>query len=100
LEVPAAAAWRENRSAAPSRAAGAPAKNTRAFSSSSSGSSAVGSIIYPDDYIRDVLSSTRTIAMVGASPNWNRPSYFAMKYLQGSFCSLFLFYVSFVDRLM
>ena len=21
--------------------------------------------------------------MVGASPNWNRPSYFVMKYLQG-----------------
>ena len=37
---------------------------------------------YDDDYIRDVLGATRTIAMVGASPNWNKPSYFAMKYLQ------------------
>ena len=37
---------------------------------------------YPDQYIREVLRATRTIAMVGASPNWNRPSYFAMKYLQ------------------
>ena len=37
---------------------------------------------YDDQYIRDVLSRTRTIAMVGASPNWNRPSYFVMKYLQ------------------
>ncbi|MFO0995094.1 MAG: CoA-binding protein [Alphaproteobacteria bacterium] len=37
---------------------------------------------YTDDYIRDVLASVRTIAMVGASDNWNRPSYFAMKYLQ------------------
>jgi predicted CoA-binding protein len=37
---------------------------------------------YDDRYIRDVLSRTRTIAMVGASPNWNRPSYFVMKYLQ------------------
>jgi predicted CoA-binding protein len=38
--------------------------------------------VYDDQYIRDVLSGTRTIAMVGASPNWNRPSYFVMKYLQ------------------
>lgn len=37
---------------------------------------------YSDDYIRSILADTRTIAMVGASPNWNRPSYFAMKYLQ------------------
>jgi predicted CoA-binding protein len=37
---------------------------------------------YPDDYIRAILRETRVIAMVGASPNWNRPSYFAMKYLQ------------------
>jgi len=27
-------------------------------------------------------SRVRVIAMVGASPHWNRPSYFAMKYLQ------------------
>jgi predicted CoA-binding protein len=37
---------------------------------------------YEDRYIRDVLGRARTIAMVGASPNWNRPSYFVMKYLQ------------------
>lgn len=37
---------------------------------------------YPDAAIRDVLDSTRTIAMVGVSPNWVRPSNFAMKYLQ------------------
>lgn len=37
---------------------------------------------YADDHIRRVLKSVKTIAMVGASPNWNRPSYFAMKYLQ------------------
>ena len=37
---------------------------------------------YPDAYIRDILSGVRTIAMVGASPNWSRPSNFAMKYLQ------------------
>ncbi|MCG8690273.1 MAG: CoA-binding protein [Minwuiales bacterium] len=37
---------------------------------------------YPDSYIRDILRDVKTIAMVGASPNWNRPSFFAMKYLQ------------------
>jgi predicted CoA-binding protein len=37
---------------------------------------------YTDRYLRDILHSVRTIAMVGASSHWNRPSYFAMKYLQ------------------
>jgi uncharacterized protein len=37
---------------------------------------------YSDAYIRDILASNRTIAMVGASPNTSRPSYFAMKYLK------------------
>jgi predicted CoA-binding protein len=37
---------------------------------------------YTDGYLRDVLGHVKTIAMVGASTNWNRPSYFAMKYLQ------------------
>lgn len=37
---------------------------------------------YADGDIRRILSRAKTIAMVGASPNWNRPSYFAMKYLQ------------------
>jgi uncharacterized protein len=37
---------------------------------------------YSDDYLRDILRSVRVIAMVGASEHWNRPSYFAMKYLQ------------------
>ena len=40
-------------------------------------------IPYPDATIRSILERVRTIAMVGASPNWNRPSYFVMKYLQG-----------------
>ncbi len=38
---------------------------------------------YTDLYLRKILSGVKTIAMVGASPYWNRPSFFAMKYLQG-----------------
>lgn len=37
---------------------------------------------YDDDDLRALLGRVRTIAMVGASPDWNRPSSFAMKYLQ------------------
>src|ERR1700756_1114151 len=40
-------------------------------------------IPYPDAKIRSILERVRTIAMVGASTNWNRPAYFVMKYLQG-----------------
>jgi predicted CoA-binding protein len=39
-------------------------------------------LYYPDWQIRRILRDVNTIAMVGASTNWNRPSYFAMKYLQ------------------
>jgi predicted CoA-binding protein len=37
---------------------------------------------YSDEYLRGILGAVHTIAMVGASPNWTRPSFFAMKYLQ------------------
>ena len=37
---------------------------------------------YTDGYLRGILRRVKTIAMVGASTNWNRPSFFAMKYLQ------------------
>jgi predicted CoA-binding protein len=36
---------------------------------------------YSDDYIRGILNTVKTIAMVGASERENRPSYFAFKYL-------------------
>lgn len=36
---------------------------------------------YPDAYIRGILDTVRSIAMVGASPKDVRPSYLAMKYL-------------------
>lgn len=38
---------------------------------------------YSDRYITDILADARSFAMVGASANTNRPSYFAMKYLLG-----------------
>src|SRR6059058_3679453 len=40
-------------------------------------------IPYSDAQLRAILERVKTIAMVGASSNWNRPSYFVMKYLQG-----------------
>ncbi len=36
---------------------------------------------YDDGYIRGILNTVRTIAMVGVSANTSRPSYFAFKYL-------------------
>ena len=36
---------------------------------------------YPDVYIRGILNTVKTIAMIGISPKENRPSYFAFKYL-------------------
>lgn len=38
---------------------------------------------YDDAYIAGILNDVKTIAMVGASANSIRPSYFAMKYLLG-----------------
>ncbi len=40
-------------------------------------------LYYDDKYIRNILKEVKTIAMVGCSANWSRPSNFAMKYLQG-----------------
>jgi uncharacterized protein len=37
--------------------------------------------VYDDSYIRGILKTVRTIAMVGVSRNESRPSYFAFKYL-------------------
>ncbi|MFQ3623500.1 MAG: CoA-binding protein [Acetobacteraceae bacterium] len=37
---------------------------------------------YDDELLRGILREVRTVAMVGASPDWNRPSFFVMKYLQ------------------
>jgi uncharacterized protein len=36
---------------------------------------------YDDAYIRGILNTVKTIAMVGVSANTSRPSYFAFKYL-------------------
>jgi predicted CoA-binding protein len=39
---------------------------------------------YSDEYIRDILKDTKTIAMVGASSNPERPSNRIMQYLQAA----------------
>ena len=36
---------------------------------------------YTPDYIRNILKTVKTIALVGASNNIVRPSYFVMQYL-------------------
>lgn len=38
---------------------------------------------YDDSYIAGILGSVKSVALVGASANINRPSYFVMKYLGG-----------------
>ena len=38
---------------------------------------------YSDDYIAGILRENTSLAMIGASANSSRPSYFAMKYLLG-----------------
>ena len=37
---------------------------------------------YNDRYLREILLEVKNIAIVGASTNWKRPSYFVMKYLK------------------
>ena len=37
---------------------------------------------YSDRYLREILLDVSSIAMVGASTTWSRPSYFVMKYLK------------------
>ncbi|HMB75220.1 MAG TPA: CoA-binding protein, partial [Kiloniellaceae bacterium] len=39
-------------------------------------------LTYSNAALLKILRSVKTIAMVGASTDWSRPSYFAMKYLQ------------------
>ena len=39
-------------------------------------------IPYTDAKLRQILAGARTIALVGASANWNRPSHLVMRYLQ------------------
>lgn len=41
-----------------------------------------GHDFYPDGHLRRILGSVQTIAMIGASTLWRRPSYYAMAYLQ------------------
>ncbi len=44
---------------------------------------AAADLEYGDDFLHAIFREVRIIAMVGASAKWNRPSSFAMKYLQG-----------------
>lgn len=44
---------------------------------------------YDDSYIADILASVKTIAIVGASANEVRPSFFVLKYLIGKGYTVF-----------
>ena len=44
---------------------------------------------YDDSYIADILASVKTIAVVGASANEVRPSFFVLKYLIGKGYTVF-----------
>jgi len=45
-------------------------------------SAAMDHLSYPDAFLRDILTTVRTIAVVGASPRAHRPSHGVMRYLQ------------------
>ncbi len=57
------------------------AENARLRAQLASNSHAMNHDAYPDSYIRGILNTVKTIAMVGFSPKENRPSYFVFKYL-------------------
>jgi predicted CoA-binding protein len=40
-------------------------------------------LAYTEVELRRIYRDAHVVAMVGASPTWNRPSHFVMKYLQG-----------------
>jgi len=44
----------------------------------------VPAFVYPDPYLRRILRETKTIALVGASPNPDRPSWQVMTYMQSA----------------
>ncbi len=44
---------------------------------------------YDDDYIAGILGEVKTIAVIGASANINRPSFFVVKYLLGKGYTVF-----------
>lgn len=44
---------------------------------------------YSEDYIRAILNKVRTVALVGASANIVRPSYFVLKYLMAKAYKVF-----------
>jgi uncharacterized protein len=53
----------------------------RAYVAGKTGAQRMNHDNYDDNYIRGILNTVKTIAMVGASNKENRPSYFAFKYL-------------------
>jgi predicted CoA-binding protein len=71
------------------RMSASPASASVSGTSASSGGHGVPSVpldaltplVYRDAELLDIFHDVHAIAMVGASPDWNRPSYFVLKYL-------------------
>src|SRR5215471_3713103 len=73
--------WSRTCSRATPRKASAPSSKSGRRSGRTADPTFMNHDSYPDAYIRGILNTVKTIAMVGISPKDNRPSYFAFKYL-------------------
>ncbi len=56
-------------------------RHVRAMTDTASPAEPLPDLVYPDEQIRSILKTCKRIALVGASDNPSRPSYFVFKYL-------------------
>src|SRR3984957_16319745 len=86
MRSPRAPWWKTSLCPTPARASTPSWKSDRRNGNANDGARGTGAMnhdSYPEAYIRGILGQVKTIAMVGASANQARPSYFVLKYLAG-----------------